>query len=316
MWSRALAPGYLDHPPMVALWIRAGTALAGDGALGVRLLAPFAAALGTRAAGAGRRRPAAGDRRAGLRAAVLLNATLLFGVGAVTMTPDTPLLFFWTATLWALARLLATGRRGLVARGGRRGGARARQQVYRPAAAPASLAWLLAAPGLRLGCAGCNPGRGRRWRWRLFAPVLSRGTPRMAGRGSCARAAASGDWQPVRALQFVGELLAGQIGLATPLLAVLFAAGRRSGRAPRLAARCGRTLLACLTAAAGRGLPAARPRRPGAGELAGGALPGRRPRRGPAGATLAAARGCAGRARDRLVLRPGDTGAAAAAGEA
>src|ERR1022692_4215614 len=61
-WSRALAPGYLDHPPMVALWIRAGTALAGhgfadagfadagfadDGALGIRLLAPLAAALGS-----------------------------------------------------------------------------------------------------------------------------------------------------------------------------------------------------------------------------------------------------------------------------
>src|SRR5664279_3412169 len=41
IWSRALAPGYLDHPPMVALWIRAGTAVAGDGPLGVRLLGPF-----------------------------------------------------------------------------------------------------------------------------------------------------------------------------------------------------------------------------------------------------------------------------------
>src|SRR5271166_3393679 len=45
VWSRALAPGYLDHPPMVALWIRAGSALAGDTALGIRLLAPFAVAL-------------------------------------------------------------------------------------------------------------------------------------------------------------------------------------------------------------------------------------------------------------------------------
>src|SRR6185312_6051048 len=43
-------------------------------------------------------------RRAGLVAALLLNATLLFGVGAVIMTPDTPLLFFWTACLWAVAR--------------------------------------------------------------------------------------------------------------------------------------------------------------------------------------------------------------------
>ena len=25
VWSHALAAGYLDHPPMVALWVRAGT---------------------------------------------------------------------------------------------------------------------------------------------------------------------------------------------------------------------------------------------------------------------------------------------------
>ena len=29
VWSHALAPGYPDHPPMVALWIRLGTMLAG-----------------------------------------------------------------------------------------------------------------------------------------------------------------------------------------------------------------------------------------------------------------------------------------------
>ena len=45
IWSHALATGYLDHPPMVALWIRAGTLLLGQTALGVRLLGPLAAAL-------------------------------------------------------------------------------------------------------------------------------------------------------------------------------------------------------------------------------------------------------------------------------
>src|SRR5262245_45274077 len=44
VWSRALAPGYPDHPPMVALWIRAGTLLAGEGSLGVRLLGPLSVA--------------------------------------------------------------------------------------------------------------------------------------------------------------------------------------------------------------------------------------------------------------------------------
>ena len=46
LWSRALAPGYLDHPPMVALWMRLGTELAGPGSLGVRLLAPLSALAG------------------------------------------------------------------------------------------------------------------------------------------------------------------------------------------------------------------------------------------------------------------------------
>ena len=105
VWSRALAPGYLDHPPMVALWIRAGAWLAGEGAFGIRLLGPLSAALGSVLLA-----QAAADllpgRGAGPRAAALLNATLLLGVGAVTMTPDAPLLLFWTAALWALARLL------------------------------------------------------------------------------------------------------------------------------------------------------------------------------------------------------------------
>src|ERR1700751_227836 len=38
MWSKHLAFGYYDHPPMVALVIRAGTLIGGDTELGVRLV--------------------------------------------------------------------------------------------------------------------------------------------------------------------------------------------------------------------------------------------------------------------------------------
>src|SRR5256886_12124381 len=38
MWSKHLAGGYYDHPPMVAYVIRAGTIIAGDTELGVRLV--------------------------------------------------------------------------------------------------------------------------------------------------------------------------------------------------------------------------------------------------------------------------------------
>ena len=38
MWSKHLAFGYYDHPPMVAYVIRLGTMFAGDTELGVRLV--------------------------------------------------------------------------------------------------------------------------------------------------------------------------------------------------------------------------------------------------------------------------------------
>src|SRR5229473_8496157 len=38
LWSKNLAGGYYDHPPMVALVIRAGTLILGDTELGVRLI--------------------------------------------------------------------------------------------------------------------------------------------------------------------------------------------------------------------------------------------------------------------------------------
>jgi 4-amino-4-deoxy-L-arabinose transferase-like glycosyltransferase len=223
VWSRALAPGYLDHPPMVALWIRAGTDILGDGALGVRLLAPLSALFGSVLLSA-----AAEDlfpgRRLGIPAAALFNATLLMGVGAITMTPDTPLLFFWTAALWGVARLLRTARPAWwlvigLASGG------ALVSKYTAALLGLGIAvWLVADPAGRRWLRTPWPYLGGVIAGLCFAPVLgwnaAHGWVSFAKQGG-----RTGDWRPAQAFGHVLELVGGQLGLATPWIAVLCAAG-------------------------------------------------------------------------------------------
>ena len=215
---------------MVALWIRAGTELLGDGALGVRLLGPLSGLAGAwllvRAAG-----DLFGNRQHGLIAALLLNATLLLGIGTVTITPDTPLIFCWTLALYALGRVLAVGSWSAWALVGIACGA-AMGSKYTGILLPVGvLFWLLWVPRLRLWLWRPQPWFAAALALLLFAPVLGWNAAhhwisfaKQGGR--------TGDWQPARAAQFLGELLAGQIGLATPILAVIFALGM--ARAARL----------------------------------------------------------------------------------
>jgi 4-amino-4-deoxy-L-arabinose transferase-like glycosyltransferase len=221
VWSHALAAGYLDHPPMVALWIRAGTTLAGEDAIGVRLLGPFAAAIGSLLVydTAERLFPKQG---AGVVAAALLNATLVLGVGAVIMTPDTPLLLFWTATLWAGARLARDGAPAWWLAAGVFAGL-AMVSKYTGAFLPIGLG-LFAAIAMPRALLRPEPWVGLLIAGVLFLPVVLwnaqhdwAGFLRQGGRVA--------DWQPERAVQFLAELVGGQIGLATPGVFVLIVAG-------------------------------------------------------------------------------------------
>ena len=102
-FSRRLAGGYFDHPPVIAWLVRMGTLLFGDTSLGVRfgaVLAGGGAALMT-AAAAGRVR----GPRGGLIAAAVF-ALMPLSTGLTLATPDAPLLCFAAATLYALVRVL------------------------------------------------------------------------------------------------------------------------------------------------------------------------------------------------------------------
>src|SRR3954468_11627560 len=79
-WSKHLAGGYYDHPPMVALVIRLGTMIAGDTEFGVRVVS-ILLALPMSWATYRATMLLFGSRRMAAHAAILLNATLMVAVG-------------------------------------------------------------------------------------------------------------------------------------------------------------------------------------------------------------------------------------------
>ena len=108
-WNYAnhLSPGYLDHPPMVALLIYFGTMLFGDTEFGVRLAA-LLCWIGVGGFGYALTRDMFG-RLAGLWAVALLSVMPFFYAVGFFMTPDAPMTLFWAGTLYFLYHALVRG---------------------------------------------------------------------------------------------------------------------------------------------------------------------------------------------------------------
>ncbi|MFN7308713.1 MAG: glycosyltransferase family 39 protein, partial [Acetobacteraceae bacterium] len=223
VWSRNLQPGYLDHPPMVAFFIWLGTLPLGDTALGVRLLGPVSLFVGSLLLAR-----AAEDlfpgRGAGPWAAALMNATLFAALGAVTMTPDTPLLFFWVATLWAVARAHRSGdARWWLAAGVFAGGALLSK--YTAALLGFGLVlWLLLLPEARRWLIRWQLWAGGALALALFVPVIfwnaAHEWASFAKQGGRTAVGSAG-----QSLRWLGELLFGQVALVTPLVFLLCLGG-------------------------------------------------------------------------------------------
>ena len=95
LWSKHLAAGYYDHPPMIAFLIRAGTTIFGDTSFGVRVVPVLLSVAASWFVW----------RTGGALAALLFNLTLMVAVETMAATPDAPLIAASAAFLWAMTKL-------------------------------------------------------------------------------------------------------------------------------------------------------------------------------------------------------------------
>jgi hypothetical protein len=234
MWSKHLAGGYYDHPPMVALVIRLGTLFDGDTELGVRLVSillalPMSWAVYRTA------EILFGGQRVAATATILLNVTLMAAVGTMIVTPDAPLLVAASFVLFFLAKVLETGQGAWWLAVGAAVGAALLSKYTAMFFGPAILIWLVVVPKLRRWFISPWPYLGGLVAGGMFAPVILWNADhhwvsfiKQIGRARIA------DFRPA----FIAELIPTQIAFATPLVSILGAMGlyglfrRNSGALP------------------------------------------------------------------------------------
>jgi len=107
-WSKENVLSFFDHPPMIAWFIRFGTAIFGDTSLGVRF-AGVLAMLVTQVLLADIVRRVTNDLRAIVLAVLMPEAALYYGLLTAKVSPDVALIPFAVAMLWALVRLSGSG---------------------------------------------------------------------------------------------------------------------------------------------------------------------------------------------------------------
>ena len=221
MWSKHLAGGYYDHPPMVALVIRLGTLIAGDTELGVRLVS-ILLALPMSWAVYEATSVLFGGRRVAATATILLNVTLMAAVGTMIVTPDAPLLVASSFVLLALAKVLQTGRGAWWLAVGVAAGCALLSKYTALFFGPAILIWLIAVPKLRHWLISPWLYLGGLVAVLMFAPVIWWNADhhwvsfiKQIGRARIE------DFRPV----FIAELIPTQVVFATPAVWLLGAMG-------------------------------------------------------------------------------------------
>jgi 4-amino-4-deoxy-L-arabinose transferase-like glycosyltransferase len=216
-WSKHLAGGYLDHPPMNPLLIRIGTSIFGDTEFGVRVMAVL---LGLPATWAVWRSAAIlfGDSKVGATAALFFNLTLAMAAGSMLATPDSIVVVTSSFLLFFLVKVSETGRGAWWLAVGVVFGLGMFSKYSTIFFAVSILAWLLLVPELRKWLFNPWPWVGAVIALAIFSPVLI---------WNAQHGWASVLFQSERlkvyewTLRYFGEFFASQLGLATPAIFVL-----------------------------------------------------------------------------------------------
>jgi 4-amino-4-deoxy-L-arabinose transferase-like glycosyltransferase len=221
MWSKHLAFGYYDHPPMVALVIRLGTLIAGDSEFGVRVVSillalPMSFAVWRSTS------ILFGDARVAATATLLLNVTLMAAVGTLVVTPDAPLLVASSFVLFFLAKVFQTGRGPWWLAVGAAVGAALLSKYTALFFGAAILIWLVWVPDLRRWLMSVWLYLGGLVAAAIFSPVILWNADhqwvsfiKQLGRARIEQ------FRPA----FIAELIPTQMAFATPLVAILGSMG-------------------------------------------------------------------------------------------
>jgi 4-amino-4-deoxy-L-arabinose transferase-like glycosyltransferase len=221
LWSQHLAAGYFDHPPMIAWLIRAGTFLFGDTPLGVRFMGIVLSLPASWFVWRAASLILQDEDRAAL-AALFFNLTLMASIELLAATPDMPSMVTSAAFVYFLARIEGEDDGRLWLGVGAAAGLGLLSKFSALFLGLGVLLWLILDRKARKWLLSPWPYLGAilamliflpnlLWQsqhhWQTFAFQLAR-----TGAGHFT-------------LRFLGEFLAAQLGLATPLIFVLMAAG-------------------------------------------------------------------------------------------
>jgi 4-amino-4-deoxy-L-arabinose transferase-like glycosyltransferase len=221
VWSKHIAGGYYDHPPVNPVLIRLGTTLFGNTELGVRV---FGVLLALPASWAVWRSGAIlfKDEKVGATAALYFNLTIAMAVGSVIATPDNALVIATTFLLLTLVKLYETGRGAWWLAIGVAFGVGMLSKYTTVFFSISILVWLLVVPELRKWLV--TP-----WPWISGVIALAVFSPTLIWNAEHHWASVLYQYNRLVvhewSLHYFGEFLVTQIGMATPFVFVLGAMG-------------------------------------------------------------------------------------------